>query len=120
MPPSLPPFDHAPAPYTGPSKADLFTRRRAVLNQGIFLLYKDPLMPVEGKMQYLFDETGRRYLDCFGGIYTVSVGHCHPEVTAALAALAILHHLAATYRRPPQAVPPRLRLPSKQDHDLDP
>lgn len=25
--------------------------------------YKDPVMITEGKMQYLFDETGRRYLD---------------------------------------------------------
>ena len=35
-------------------------------------------------MQYLFDEKGRRYLDAFGGIVTVSVGHCHPEVIAAV------------------------------------
>ena len=25
--------------------------------------YKDPVMITEGKMQYLFDQTGRRYLD---------------------------------------------------------
>ncbi len=25
--------------------------------------YKNPVMITEGKMQYLFDETGRRYLD---------------------------------------------------------
>lgn len=35
---------------------------------------------VEGKMQYLFDESGRRYLDAFAGIVTVSCGHCHPDV----------------------------------------
>ena len=27
---------------------------------------------------------GRRYLDLFAGIVTVSVGHCHPKVNAAL------------------------------------
>ncbi len=80
----LPPCDHTPTPYSGPSKAELIERRQAVLNQGIFLLYQDPFLPVEGHMQYLWDETGKRYLDCFGGICTVSVGHCHPEVTAAL------------------------------------
>src|SRR5438270_11981498 len=37
-------------------------------------------MFVEGKMQYLWDESGRRYLDALGGIVTVSVGHCHPDV----------------------------------------
>ncbi len=31
-------------------------------------------------MQYLWDEHGRRYLDALGGIVTVSVGHCHPDV----------------------------------------
>jgi alanine-glyoxylate transaminase/(R)-3-amino-2-methylpropionate-pyruvate transaminase len=40
-------------------------------------------MIVEGRMQYLYDQTGRRYLDAFGGIVTVSVGHCHPHVAAA-------------------------------------
>jgi alanine-glyoxylate transaminase/(R)-3-amino-2-methylpropionate-pyruvate transaminase len=37
-------------------------------------------MLVEGHMQYLWDETGKRYLDAFAGIVTVSVGHCHPKI----------------------------------------
>lgn len=40
--------------------------------------YKKPLLLHEGKMQWLFDFEGKRYLDMFGGIVTVSVGHCHP------------------------------------------
>ena len=40
-------------------------------------------MLVEGAMQYVWDETGKRYLDGLGGIVTVSVGHCHPHVVAA-------------------------------------
>jgi alanine-glyoxylate transaminase/(R)-3-amino-2-methylpropionate-pyruvate transaminase len=39
---------------------------------------------VEGKMQYLFDESGKRYLDAFAGIVTVSAGHCHPEIVEAV------------------------------------
>lgn len=39
---------------------------------------------VDGKMQYLFDENGRRYLDAFGGIATVCCGHCHPDVVDAI------------------------------------
>lgn len=39
---------------------------------------------VHGRRQYLFDENGRRYLDAFGGIATVSCGHCHPEVVEAI------------------------------------
>lgn len=29
-------------------------------------------------MQWLWDSDGKRYLDLFGGIVTVGVGHCHP------------------------------------------
>jgi alanine-glyoxylate transaminase/(R)-3-amino-2-methylpropionate-pyruvate transaminase len=81
--PDLPPFDYQPQPYAGPSADEVLRLRREFLNPGIFLYYKKPIMLVEGRMQYLFDETGRRYLDALGGIVTVSVGHCHPEVVAA-------------------------------------
>ncbi len=40
-------------------------------------------MLVEGNMQYLYDEKGKRYLDAFAGIVTVSVGHSHPKIIEA-------------------------------------
>ena len=46
-------------------------------------ILQKPLMLVEGKMQYVWDEHGRRYLDALGGIATVSVGHCHSDVVKA-------------------------------------
>ncbi len=78
--PQLPACDHAPAPYKGPSREDVLAGRAKYCNPALFTLYKKPLMIVEGHMQYLYDDTGRRYLDCFAGIVTVSVGHCHPRV----------------------------------------
>ena len=78
--PELPPFDHEPRKYGGPSADEVLRLRKQFLNPGIFLYYKKPIMFVEGKMQYLWDEHGRRYLDALGGIVTVSVGHCHPDV----------------------------------------
>ena len=68
--PELPPFDYQPKPYTGPSAEEVLRLRKQFLNPGIFLYYKKPIMFVEGRMQYLFDETGRRYLDALGGIVT--------------------------------------------------
>jgi alanine-glyoxylate transaminase / (R)-3-amino-2-methylpropionate-pyruvate transaminase len=63
--------------------------------------YENPLMLVEGAMQYVYDETGRRYLDAFGGIVTVSVGHCHPKVTdAATEQLETLQHASTLYLHP--------------------
>ncbi len=76
----MPPTDHRPRPYTGPSREDVLAMRRQYMNPAVFTIYREPLMIVEGFMQYLWDETGRRYLDMFAGIVTVSCGHCHPTV----------------------------------------
>ena len=81
--PILPPTSHHPREYTGPSAAEVLALRKQFMNPGIFLYYQMPLMLVEGAMQYVWDETGKRYLDGIGGIVTVSVGHCHPHVVAA-------------------------------------
>ena len=82
--PALPPFDYAPPPYTGPSKGDVLAMRREFLTPALITYYRDPVMIVDGRMQYLFDEKGRRYLDAIAGIVSVSVGHCHPKVMEAV------------------------------------
>ena len=82
--PKLPPFDYSPPPYTGPSAADILAKRKAYLSPSLFHFYNKPLNIVDGKMQYLFDESGRRYLDAFGGIATVCCGHCHPDVVKSI------------------------------------
>lgn len=83
MRPSLPPCSHTPTPYTGPSYDETLRLRQEYLPPSYLTYYAKPLMLVEGAMQYVWDETGRRYLDAFGGIVTVGVGHCHPHVVAA-------------------------------------
>ncbi len=117
--PALPPCDHTPRPYTGPAKAEVLALRQRYTNPAIFTLYKEPLMIVEGHMQYLFDETGRRYLDLFAGIVTVSVGHCHPRVTRAMQEqLATLAHTTTIYLHPNFARMAE-RLASKMPPGLD-
>src|SRR5262249_5538042 len=76
----LPLSPHRPAPYTGPSRDEVLALRRQYLTPGLITYYREPLLVVEGHMQYLWDETGKQYLDGFAGIVTVSVGHCHPKV----------------------------------------
>jgi alanine-glyoxylate transaminase/(R)-3-amino-2-methylpropionate-pyruvate transaminase len=99
--PQLPPFAHQPAPYSGPSKDEVLAMRKEFCTPALVTYYKSPVMFVEGKMQYLFDETGRRYLDVFGGIVTVSIGHCHPKVIAAVNAQnALLQHVTTIYLHP--------------------
>ena len=99
--PTLPPTTHVPRPYTGPSKADVLADRQRYCNPGIFTLYREPLMVVEGHMQYLFDERGRRYLDLFAGIVTVSCGHSHPKLVARVREqAATLQHTTTIYLHP--------------------
>ena len=99
--PQLPPCDYAPAKYEGPSKAEIAKLRSQFLTPALVTYYRDPLMLVDGHMQYVFDEQGRRYLDGFGGIVSVSVGHCHPKILAAVNAQnARLQHATTIYLHP--------------------
>ena len=99
--PKLPPYDHKPRPYTGPSRQEVLAMRQQYCNPAIFTLYQDPLMIVEGHMQYLYDETGRRYLDLFAGIVTVSCGHSHPKVVARMKdQLDLITHTTTIYLHP--------------------
>jgi alanine-glyoxylate transaminase/(R)-3-amino-2-methylpropionate-pyruvate transaminase len=99
--PTLPEFHHTPAPYTGPTAEEVFALRKEYLNPALFHYYQKPLMIVEGKGQYLFDEKGRRYLDGFAGIVTVSCGHCHPDIVAATQRQnELLQHATTIYLHP--------------------
>ncbi|KAB1225710.1 hypothetical protein CJ030_MR1G008915 [Morella rubra] len=82
--PKMPPFNYIPPPYNGPSADEIVKKRKEYLSPSILHFYKNPLNLVDGKMQYLYDENGRRYLDAFGGIATVCCGHCHPDVVEAI------------------------------------
>ncbi len=98
---ALPPSNHKPAPYSGPTRDEIMAVRKEYLNPGIFAFYKDPVCIVEGHMQYLWDETGRQYLDAFAGIVTVSVGHCHPKITQRIQEQAAkLVHTTTIYLHP--------------------
>jgi len=58
----------------------------------------NPLVADRAKDQYIWDIEGKRYLDFFGGILTVSVGHCNDEITErTLAQLQKLQHTSTIY-----------------------
>jgi alanine-glyoxylate transaminase/(R)-3-amino-2-methylpropionate-pyruvate transaminase len=115
----MPPTDHKPKPYTGPSREEVLAMRRQYTNPAIFTLYGEPLLIVEGHMQWLFDETGKRYLDMFAGIVTVSCGHCHPKVVAAIEKQTeTLQHATTIYLHPNMPLLAK-KLASKMPKGLD-
>jgi 4-aminobutyrate aminotransferase-like enzyme/Ser/Thr protein kinase RdoA (MazF antagonist) len=68
-----------PAPDDG--RIALIERREQALGPSLSLSYAEPINVVRGSGTYLFDERGRRYLDCVNNV--AHVGHSHPAVVAA-------------------------------------
>ncbi|MCY0897801.1 MAG: aspartate aminotransferase family protein [Firmicutes bacterium] len=64
--------------------SDLVEKQRQYLVPGISTYYQDPLVITHGEGRHVYGDDGQRYLDFFGGILTVSIGHAHPAVTQAV------------------------------------
>ncbi len=97
----LPILDFQPEPYDGPPIGEVLTLRQQYVSPGVIRYYRQPLMIVQGHMQYVFDEKGRRYLDAFAGIVTISVGHCHPKIAERVRQQAgKLQHTTTIYLHP--------------------
>jgi 4-aminobutyrate aminotransferase-like enzyme len=63
------------------SYEELLAKRTALLGKSLSVSYRRPLKIVRGRGQYLYDASGREYLDCVNNV--CHVGHCHPHVVAA-------------------------------------
>ena len=61
---------------------EILLARSEYLFPAVFHLYREPLTLARAKDQYVWDAEGRQYLDFFGGIVTVSIGHCNDEINA--------------------------------------
>ncbi len=60
--------------------------------------YESPVVITKAKGTRVTDVDGVEYLDFFGGILTVSLGHCHPEVVSAITEQAqTLGHTSTLY-----------------------
>jgi len=65
----------------GPTPEETLAARRRVIGPNLSVAYRRPLKIVRGWMQYLYDDTGRRYLDAYNNV--PHVGHSHPRVVRA-------------------------------------
>ena len=65
--------------------------------------YEEPVVLVRAEGTHAFDADGKDYLDFFGGILTVSVGHCHPDVVSRVhQQMQTLGHTSSVYATEPQ------------------
>lgn len=84
---------------------EIVLANREHLFPAIFHYYSEPLVISHAKNQFVYDAQGVEYLDFFGGIVTVSVGHCNDFVNARLhAQIDRLQHTSTLFATEPQAL----------------
>src|SRR5215212_5256334 len=66
------------------STSEAVRKHKEFLFPAVSMYYKEPIALARGEGNYVWDDTGKRYLDAFGGVLTVSVGHANPTVVNAI------------------------------------
>jgi 4-aminobutyrate aminotransferase len=70
----------------------------------VFHYFSEPLALTHARDQFVYDASGVEYLDFFGGIVTISVGHCNSEVNQRVREqLEKLVHVSPVFVTEPQA-----------------
>ncbi|MDP9053911.1 MAG: aspartate aminotransferase family protein, partial [Acidobacteriota bacterium] len=87
------------------TKQEILLAQKEFLFPAVFNFFKEPLVVSHAKDQYVFDADGHQYLDFFGGIVTVSVGHCNEAVNRKVhAQIDKLEHVSTVFPTEPQVV----------------
>jgi 4-aminobutyrate aminotransferase-like enzyme len=86
------------------NKDEILLAQQECLFPAVFHYFSEPLVLTRAKDQFVWDADGNQYLDFFGGILTVSVGHCNDQVNGAIhAQLDTLQHVSTVFATEPQA-----------------
>jgi 4-aminobutyrate aminotransferase-like enzyme len=79
-------------------------KHKEFLFPAVATYYQEPIALVKGEGEYVWDDQGNKYLDCFGGVLTVSVGHANPKINAAIIEqVGKIIHTSALYANPNQS-----------------
>lgn len=85
------------------NKKEIIEKQKKYLFSCVSTYYDEPLVVDHAKDQYVYDTEGKEFLDFFGGILTVSVGHCHDKVTQAIdEQTRKVQHTSTLYANEPQ------------------
>ena len=86
------------------TKDEIILANQECLFPAVFHYFSEPLVLTHAKDQYVWDADGNQYLDFFGGILTVSVGHCNQKVNRAVhEQVDKLQHVSTVFATEPQA-----------------
>lgn len=82
----------------------IVAKHQQYLFPAVAMYYQQPLALVRGEGAYVWDDTGQRYLDAWGGVLTISVGHANPRVVEAIVEqVKTLTHVSTLYANKPQS-----------------
>src|SRR3954468_2867511 len=85
------------------TKDEIILAHKEFLFPSVFHYFKEPLVVTRAKDQHVWDSDGNEYLDFFGGIVTVSVGHCNEQVNKKIhAQMERLQHVSTVFVNEPQ------------------
>ncbi|HEV8389371.1 MAG TPA: aminotransferase class III-fold pyridoxal phosphate-dependent enzyme [Dongiaceae bacterium] len=84
-----------PAGEVDADRAAMLARRKRFMGPQAYMFYEKPLHMVRGEGAWLYDVTGRRYLDVYNNV--PHVGHCHPHVVEAIARQAAILNTNTRY-----------------------
>lgn len=83
---ATPPYDRRASDRDSKVKkvnaSDVRSRHKEFLFPCVANYYEEPVVLTKGKGTFAWDADGREYLDFFGGILTLGLGHCHDEVVS--------------------------------------
>jgi len=84
------------------NKREIIDKHKKYLFSCVANYYEEPLVVDHAKGSYVYDLDGKEYLDFFGGIVTISVGHCNENVTGAIQQqIGKLQHISTLYPNEP-------------------
>ncbi len=91
-------------PETKSTLSEAVRKHKEFLFPAVATYYQEPVALVKGEGEYVWDDQGNKYLDCFGGVLTVSVGHANPRINeSVLAQNQTIQHTSALYANPNQS-----------------
>ncbi|HEV8145091.1 MAG TPA: aspartate aminotransferase family protein [Bryobacteraceae bacterium] len=86
------------------TKQEVILANQQYLFPSVFHYFKEPLVVTKAKDQFVWDADGNKYLDFFGGIVTISVGHCNETVNRKVhEQIDKLWHVSTVFANEPQA-----------------
>jgi len=90
-------------PMSQSTSSSAVEKHKKFLFPAATMYYQEPIALERGEGNYVWDDTGKKYLDAFGGVLTVSVGHANPKVVNAIVEqVKKISHTSTLYANGPQ------------------